>query len=272
MKYTADHNLDKAVESFKHQKPLPQEIERAQDHLLRVVEAEKDNETLGFLQRLSAWWKESVNFSGFKLAGSMGAVASFALAIFIFSASSQVSFASVVANLKSVHSMFYTATMTNAGEHLMEMKVYYRSSGQLRVESYALNNRTQPVFINIMDVREGKGVMRLVDSGETIPLSLNSSNITPSAQEDPLYWRKLILGTEIEHAKPLGTKTFAGTELSGFLIENAGIETRIWVDQESQLPVRIHVVQFLGGADVGFEMHANVTYNQRFDDNLFQLN
>ncbi len=273
MKHTADHNLDKAVESFKTQEPLSQDIERAQDHLLKAVamEVEKDNEELGFFQKLSAWWKETMNFSGLKLAGSMGAAASFALAIFIFTASPQTSFASMVETFKKARNFFYSATMTNSGQHLMDMKVYYRESGQLRMESYALGNNGQPTFVNIMDVSQGKGVMKLSDTNQTVPFSFDAADTAQSAQEDPLYWRKLILDVNPEQAQSIGTQTFSGVELTGYLLEEGGIETRVWVDPNSQLPVKINVTQSFSDGSSGFEMQADVSYNQRFDDSLFSL-
>ena len=128
MKHTADQHLDKAVENLKSQKALSEEADRAQDSLLRAVaiEAEADNSEPSLVQKLSAWWRETLSFSGLKLAGSMGAAASFALAIFIFSASPQTSFASMVAEFKKVSNFFYSATMTNSGQHLMDIKVYYQ--------------------------------------------------------------------------------------------------------------------------------------------------
>ncbi|RDX36345.1 hypothetical protein DZA50_04570 [Kangiella sp. HD9-110m-PIT-SAG07] len=273
MKHTADHNLDKAVENLKTQEPLPDDIERAQEHLLRAVaiEAEKDSEELGVFQKLSAWWKETMNFSGLKLAGSMGAAASFALAIFIFSASPQTSFASMVETFKQARNFFYSATMTTSGQHLMDIKVYYRESGQLRIENYAMGHNGQPTFINIMDVSQGKGVMKLSDSNQTVPFSFDAGDTTQSAQEDPLYWRKLILDVDPGKAQPLGTKNFSGVELTGYLLEESGIETRVWIDPKSQLPVKINVTQGFSDGTSGFEMQADVSYNQRFDDSLFSL-
>ena len=199
MKHTADHKVDKAVESLKTQEPLSDDIERAQDRLLKAVaiEAEKDSEELGVFQKLSAWWKETMNFSSYKLAGSMGAAASFALAIFIFSASPQTSFASMVENFKKARNFFYSATMTTSGQHLMDIKVYYRESGQLRVESYALGHKDQPTFVNIMDVSQGKGVMKLSDTNQTVPFSFDVGDTAQSAQEDPLYQALLERRNEI---------------------------------------------------------------------------
>jgi outer membrane lipoprotein-sorting protein len=86
-----------------------------------------------------------------------------------------------------------------------------------------------------------------------------------------LYWRKLILDVDPEKAQPLGTQTFSGIELTGYLLEERGIETRVWVDPKSQLPVKINVTQSLSDGTSGFEMQADVSYNQRFDDSLFSL-
>lgn len=273
MKHTADHSLDKAVENLKTQEPLSEDIERAQEHLLRAVaiEAEKDGEKLGIFQKLSAWWKETINFSGLKLAGSMGAAASFALAIFIFSASPQTSFASMVETFKQARNFFYSATMTTSGQHLMDIKVYYRESGQLRMESYASGHDGQPTFVNIMDVSQGKGVIKLSDTNQMVPFSFNAADTARNAQEDPLYWRKLILDVDPEMAQPLGTQTFSGVELTGYLLEENGIETRVWIDLKSQLPVKINVTQSFSDGTVGFEMQADVNYNQRFDDSLFRF-
>ena len=274
MKHAADHTLDNAVESLKTQEPLSEDIERAQNRLLKAVaiEAEKHSEEPGVFQKLSAWWKDTMNYSGYKFAGSMGAAASFALAIFIFSASPQTSFASMVENFKKARNFFYSATMTTSGQHLMDIGVYYREPGQLRMESYALEHKDQPTFVNIMDVSQGKGVMKLSDTNQTVPFSFDAGDTSHSAQEDPLYWRKLILEVDPEKAQPMGTQTFSGVELTGFLLEETGIETRVWVDPKSQLPVKINVSQTFDDGSVGFEMKADVEYNQRFDDNLFELN
>ncbi|GAA4363665.1 hypothetical protein [Kangiella marina] len=275
MKYTADQSLDKAVEGLKAEQALSEDIERAQDNLLRAVaiEVENDCEEPGWFQRLSVWWKETFNFSGLKLAGSMGAAASIAFVMFIFAASPQTSFASMVAEFKKVSNMFYSATMTSAGEHLMDIKVYYRDSGQVRMESYSLGDKGQPTFVNIMDVSQGKGVMKLSNGNgeQTVPFTFQANDSTQSVQENPLYWRNLILDVDPEKAQPLGVQTFSGTELTGYLIEDSGIEARVWVDPKTELPVKINVSQTLGDGSVGFEMQADVSYNQRFDDSLFAL-
>lgn len=274
MKYTADQHLEQAVESLKSQKASVEDADRSQDELLRAValEAGDTTETAGVFQKIATWWRETFSFSGLKLAGSMGAAASFALAIFIFSASPQTSFASMVAEFKKVSNFFYSATMTNSGQHLMDIKVYYRDSGQMRMESYALGHNGEPTFVNIMDINQGKGVMKLSGDNQTVPFDFEAGNTQQGVQDDPLYWRKLILDVDPDKAQSLGTQTFSGSELSGYLIEESNIETRVWVDPKSHLPVKINVIQTLEDGSAGFQMEADVTYNQRFEDSLFHLN
>lgn len=274
MKHTADQHLDQAVENLKSQEPLAEDVERSQHHLLAKINSqiELNERQLSVWQKLTGWLQEMLSFTPLKVAGSMGAVGSFAAAIFIFSASTQVSFASMAKELKQVHSMFYSATMTNSGQPLMDLKVYYRDSGQVRIENYALGNQTEPSYVNIMDVASGKGVMKLPQSSESVPFTFDAGEGSQGMREDPLYWRQLILEVNPDDAEPLGSQTFSGVELTGYLLKDSGIETRVWIDAESELPVIIHVSQQLADGSVGFEIKADVTYNQRFDDSLFELN
>lgn len=275
MKYTAEQQLEQSVEAFKAKQPPQEAVELSQENLLKTISAESRQQELSkssIWQKAGAWFKENLIASPLRLAGSMGAVASFAVTLFVFSAAPQVSFASMVSELKQISSMFYSANMTTAGQHLMDIKVYYRASGQLRMESYSLGDKTTPTFVNIMDVSQGKGVMQLPGHGESVPFDFEPANEPLNMQEDPLYWRKLILEVNPSEAEKLGTKSFAGTELTGYLIEDSGVETRVWINSDSQLPVKVWVTQHLEDGTVGFEMKADVTYNQRFDDSLFDLN
>ncbi|WP_223669557.1 hypothetical protein [Kangiella shandongensis] len=273
MKSKTEQRLDEMVQTMQRQQASEQNTEQVQLNLINAIEAEagRTNE-ISPGQKLGQWFKSNFIKSPLKIVGSMGAAASFALVLFLFSASPQVSFASMASKLKQVSNFFYEATMTNAGMHLMDIRVYYRSSGELRMESYSLDNTQTPSFINIMNIGEGRGVMKLPASGESVPFSFEPNATAQSVQEDPLYWRKLILNVDPESAEPIGTKNISGTELTGYLIEQESIKTEVWVQPDSQLPMAISVTQYLESGDIGFEMKADVLYNQSFDDSLFDLN
>lgn len=281
MKYSAEQQIDNMVRGVKNAQPDEAAVEHSQASLMkRIAEQEVEQGCVGesskntlrnLLSRASLWLKESLVATPMRAAGSMSMAATFAFAMFMFTASTQVSFASMVNELKNIQSMFYTASMKTGGQPLMDMKVYYRANGQLRVENYSLGKTDQPTFINIMDIKKGQGAIIQPQHGMVTPFEFQPNAEPEKVQEDPLFWRDLILQVDPESAQNLGTKNIGGQKLTGYLIEHDGIETKVWIDHASELPVELEVAQYQDNGQVGFEMKAEVIYNQTFSDELFNI-
>jgi outer membrane lipoprotein-sorting protein len=206
-----------------------------------------------------------------RLAGSMGAVMAVSLTLLFMSAPSQSVFAAVLSEMRQVSSMFYSSRIENNGQHLMDIKVYHREPGQLRVETLPLGEAKEGAVINVMDLENGNGVIFFPVLKFATPFNFDTANPSSSPEDDPLYWYQQLQNYQGEPTEYLESKVIDGIVVEGFVIRETGANITVWADSNSHLPVRIVVTLDEVNGQVPFGMVADLKYNQIFDDSLFSL-
>ena len=206
-----------------------------------------------------------------KLAGSMSAAFAVLLSVVFVSAPSQTAFASVLSEMQQASSMYYSSIIESNGEPLMDVNVYYREPGHLRVETLPKGNAKDGASINVLDLVKGKGVIFFPGPmfATTFEFAIDGHNATET--DNPLYWYEQLKNYQGEPVKHLQEQTINGHFAEGFVINENGANITVWADVSTHLPIKLIVTLNEVNGKVPFEMIADLKYNQVFDDSLFSL-
>lgn len=254
---------------------------RMESNLQRVIIAQGNREALqseilqphkaNIFEQLKALLGNAFSWKPAQLAGSMGAIMLVVLTIAIMGTPSKTAFAAVLSEMKLAHSMFYSSRIDANGMHLMDMKVYYRELGQLRVETLSQGGAKNSTMINVMRLNEGKGMLFYPGLKMAVPFNFDVNSYFLSPDEDPLYWYQQLQSHQGEPAEYLDAEMINGVLAEGFTIRENGANITVWADSESHLPLKLIVTLDEVNGQVPFEMVADLLYNQPFDDALFSL-
>jgi len=223
------------------------------------------------IDHLNAMFLRAFNWQSMRLAGSMGAVMAVVLTVVFMGTPSKTAFAAVISEMQLASSMFYSSRIKTNGQHLMDVKIYHRVPGQLRVETLPLGNAKNGAVINVMNLEEGKGMIFFPGSKLATPFNFDVGNNLSLPEEDPLYWYEQLKNFQGEPEEYLDAKEINGFLAEGFIIRKNGTNITVWADTNNHLPVKLIVTLDEINGQVPFEMVADLKYNQTFDDALFSL-
>lgn len=250
-------NLQQSIISANESEELSADVPSSQN--IRLLEQLK-------LQLLRAFhWKP------FVLASSMGVFMTALITLFFMGTSSNNAFAAVLSEMKLVSSMFYSSRIESNGQPLMNLKVYYREPGNLRVETLPIGKDLSGSVINVMDLLEGKGVIFFPAMKVATPFSFDVENNLPLAETDPLYWYEQLKNYQGEPAEYLAAREINGVLAEGFVIKENGANVTVWAGSDNHLPVKLIVTLDKVKNQTPFKMVADLKYNQTFDNALFSL-
>jgi hypothetical protein len=289
------------VASLKSETPEQKIVDEVADNLMRTVKAHGHKLNLqnempgtspdtkaensenriqwisGLKERLSHWFI----FRPIKLAASLSTAVAIAISFIFVNSTSNLAFAAVVNQLQQVSSMHYSGQMKSQGQPLMDIKVIYRQPGQVRIESQMRSGESnsnqphtaqgQPMSINILDVKLGKGVILFPHNRMAVPFSFDPANSQGSLQDNPMQWYETLKNYQGEPSADLGLKDINGVQAHGFLIKDNGVNITVWASTETALPITMHVAMDEINGVVPFELDAELTFNEYYDDALFSL-
>jgi outer membrane lipoprotein-sorting protein len=270
-----DLHIQSLLNSIKAQKPSDSDVDGMQTRLAAAIndyqgpvakEPEKENES--FLTWLSALFSP-------KALGMAGSAAALVIAVsLVMTVSvSQPAFASVIQKLTAITSMTYSGQMLSNGEAMMNIEVYYQAPSKIRVVNTPMPNITnQPSVINVMDTELGKGLIIFPQRQAAMPLDFAPGKNAKDALENKLFdWHTQIINyqgdVEINH----NGEVINGIATSSFTIKPENMEIVLWVDPETELPVRIQASTMTDSQPTPFVFVADVAFNQTLDNALFDL-
>lgn|GEM_PF-2106569 len=268
------------VSAIKTQQASTKNCEKVEDNLQRLILAqgyrqaeENDQQTNkeASINSKASLLTRFFNWQPKVWASSMGAVLAVVLSLVFFATPSKMAFAQVISQMNLATSMFYSAKMKTNGVELMDIKVYYREPGHLRVETLPLGDASDGISYNVIDIPNGKGVIFFPHPKVAVPFDFNIDKHVSSPDEDPLYWYQAIKNYQGEPEEYLSGQMINGVFAEGFVINENGAKVTIWADVNNQLPVKLLVTLDQVNSQVPFSMEADLTYNQTFDDALFSL-
>lgn len=272
---STNHESDQAVvymlNKVKAQQPSEQDDNTMQLRLVAAIEQYEGSVCEKPEQSKTRWWANLQQLWHPKQLTFVGTAAVLMLttALFFTSSVSTPAFAAIVKKLNDIKSMVYSGQMYSEGQPLMNIKVFYQAPSKIRVETQPLPGaRGAPAVINVMDTELGKGLIIFPQRQAAMPLDFASGKNAKDALENKLFdWHTQILNYKGEVTVEAG-ENINGINTIMFIICEENVEITLWVDPQTELPVRIRV-QMLQQA--GFVFEANVTFNEMIDPSLFDL-
>jgi len=187
-----------------------------------------------------------------------------------------LAFADVAEALNNVHSATWKTTAVVKVKEPQEMTVTWSGIGMFlapcreRTETSAKGQKS----VQICDGRKDKTIV--LDSATKTVTVINLKNLPP---ENPygrtfLSLRQLVgraqTGTDGKVVR-LGVETIDGRRAEGFRIQLGAVDTKIWADPKTLLPIRVELAT---GGTAGPETHIVMTdfqTNVNLDESLFSL-
>ena len=226
---------------------------------------------INLFEQLKAMLSRTFNWQSMRLVGSMGAVMAVVLTVVFMSTPSRTVFASVINQMQLASSMFYSSRIESGGQHLMDVKIFHRSSGQLRVETLPLGDAGERAVINVMNLVDGNGVIFFPGAMSATPFKFDVNNNLSSPDKDPLYWYEQLKNHQGEPSEILDAKEVGGVIADGFIIRKNGASITVWAGVDNHLPLKLIVTLDKVDGQIPFKMEADLQYNLAFDDALFSL-
>ncbi|WP_286234446.1 DUF2092 domain-containing protein [Thalassotalea sediminis] len=203
-----------------------------------------------------------------------GAVATVTLTIFalmLLSGPPSVAFASVVQQLEKITSMRFVSEMKSFDTVFSRLKVYYREPGLVRIENVPLvEGGENASSINVINANEGKGVIFFPGPKFATPFNFAPEQTEGSPKEDPLYWFTAIKQYKGD-VMELGEQLINNKTATGLRFTQSGTQVTLWIDPNTQLPIKIIVNTAMENNSAAFQMEADVEFNIALDDDLFSL-
>ncbi|WP_100656124.1 LolA family protein [Alteromonas flava] len=271
--YSTEAKLEKILSIVKSQHTTEQEDIAMQNRLNEAIEAyagpvaedpEQSEATIGFWQ----WLKQVSVPKQLGFAGSAAALV-LTVAVLVTSTASAPAFAAVVKKLNAITSMVYSGEMTANGQAMMNIEVYYQAPGKLRVvNSPRPNANGAPTIINVVDTEQGKGSILFPDRNMAMPIDFAPASDAKAALEDELFdWYSTILNYQGDvNIEP--SVLLYGVETTVYVIEPENMRVTLWVDPDTELPIKIRVETQV---DQSFIFEADVAFNQTLEASLFDL-
>ncbi len=281
-----DDDLAGRISTLKTEQLTEDDYQKMESNLQRMIIEEGNREesqvevsqvkitqpqNIKLIDQLKAIFSPVFSWQSMRLAGSMGAIVAVVLTVVFMGAPSKTAFATVLSKMQLASSMFYSSRIESNGQHLMDVKVYHRVPGQLRVETLPLGNAESGAVINVLNLEERKGVIFFPGPKLATPFNFDIGNKSSSPEEDPLYWYEQLKNYQGEPAEYLAAKKINGVLAEGFIIRENGTNITVWADTKNHFPVKLIVTLDKTNGQVPFKMVADLKYNQTFDDALFSL-
>ncbi|WP_196137551.1 hypothetical protein [Aliikangiella sp. G2MR2-5] len=272
--------LNHYVEVLKSNEPSEKDMQRMEFNLQAAIakqgQLESANEEIpsanqSLWQKLAESFKAIVQLPSLKWGGAAASLTAFMISIVFWGGNSSVAFAEVVAELQKITSMRFVSEMKNQGNTMMQLKVFYRQPGQVRIETTPLvENGENATSINVLDTSLGKGVIFLEGPKMAMPFNFEANDQKSSPRENPLFWFDAIHDYD-GPVTELGWNTVNGVDVYGLSFIESGVEIILWADKKSHLPVQVIVSQKDYSGQESFSMTANVEFNIQLASELFSL-
>ncbi len=267
-----EKTVDQAITHMQNSEDSPEYADQVSLRLQNLIEAQPEPAQ----SSAQSWWSGLQRWGSttkIKAASAFSFVGALLLAstLFLGSATAPL-YADMVEQLKAITSMTYHGKMTVSGNQLMDIKVYYQHPNMLRVDTLPLGNASDGASINILDLTAGTGTIAFPVQNVSVPYQFDPNGKQQlKAEEDPLAWYHSLLNADAAQVTNIEPRQIDGQRLPGFLVEEQGIQVRVWIDNNTQLPAYLEVRMPQQGNDDLFKLEAELTFNQVIDGNLFQL-
>jgi outer membrane lipoprotein-sorting protein len=172
-------------------------------------------------------------------------------------------FAEAVQKLRDAHILAYTTTIQSADFKVpLTMKLLFKEPNLFRTE-------VPGGIVTIIDSSQGKQLI-LDPVANTALLLEGKAAVAPSGQAGAVGLLGRLRQLTEGDAKFVGDKAIGGIQARGYVVKNLGMETTIWIDPATRLPVRFESSDRIQGKD--FRATASdFQIDPEVDDALFRI-
>ncbi|RTE86958.1 MULTISPECIES: hypothetical protein [Gammaproteobacteria] len=266
-----EYLVDQATQAMRNQGDSEEYAEQVSLRIQNLIDAQPEQAQ----EKRTSWLRgflQSMAKAKLRTASAFSAVGAVGIATLLFLGSTSTPlYADMVAKLRDITSLTYQGSMHARGEHLMDINVFYQHPDKVRVETLPSGSAEGGATINIMDIANGQGQIIFPEQGMNVPYQFDpEQNGQTNEEEDPLAWYDTLLNADPSTVTTLDSIEVDGKLLTGFLVEEQGTQVRVWVDANTELPVRLNVLIPGQSEQATFELQAELTFNETIDENLFQ--
>lgn len=176
-----------------------------------------------------------------------------------------VAFADVLQRIRDVHSVKFKA---DSVVELPNMPPIKTTAEVIVAEPLRMRQKIDPGgMINVFDFRKGRG-LTLEPKGKTaIEMELSNLPAMPAS----ISMLDALKQMDEKSVKRLDEKVFDGRKARGFESETPAQHMTIWVDVETQLPIRMEVEQHMPGLPKTTSVMHDFEWGVAVDDSMFDL-